>query len=199
MKRSKINFFVDISAFAGFVLLATTGVLMRYILPPGNQGRFKEIWGLNRHTWGNIHFWIAVGFFCVLAFHLVLHWPWIRSTIAGRSQAGHGFRVALGMVGLFGLLAIAIAPLLSTVKEPFKRSAGCELCQIEGREHIRVWGAMTLKDVENNTGVPAEYILQQLGISDEVNENERLGKLRKEYGFEIEDVRRIICNYVHAD
>ena len=36
MKRVKLNFIVDFVAFAGFVVLTTTGVLMRYTLPPGS-------------------------------------------------------------------------------------------------------------------------------------------------------------------
>ena len=34
MKRTKLNFVIDVVAFVGFVGLTTTGVLMRYILPP---------------------------------------------------------------------------------------------------------------------------------------------------------------------
>lgn len=36
MRRTKINLFIDIVAFFGFVVLTTTDVLMRYILPPGS-------------------------------------------------------------------------------------------------------------------------------------------------------------------
>ena len=46
-------------AFAGFVLLITTGVLMRYVLPPGS-GRRAAIWGLDRHGWGDLHFWFCL-------------------------------------------------------------------------------------------------------------------------------------------
>jgi hypothetical protein len=46
MKRVNLNFIVDVVAFAGFVLLTTTGVLMRYILPPGS-GHYSTIWGMD--------------------------------------------------------------------------------------------------------------------------------------------------------
>ena len=42
MKRVNLNFIVDVVAFAGFVLLTTTGVLKRYILPPGS-GHYSTI------------------------------------------------------------------------------------------------------------------------------------------------------------
>ena len=62
MKRTHLNFIVDVVAFVGFVVLTTTGVLMRYILPPGS-GHYSTIWSLDRHEWGGIHFWISVVFF----------------------------------------------------------------------------------------------------------------------------------------
>jgi hypothetical protein len=73
MKRPNVNFAVDCLGFAGFVLLTATGVLMRYVLPPGS-GHSTTIWTLDRHEWGSIHFWIAIAFLAVLAFHLFLHW-----------------------------------------------------------------------------------------------------------------------------
>ncbi len=65
MKRPKLNFFIDIIAFIAFVLLTTTGILMRYILPPGS-GKHTLIWGMDRHEWGTIHFWISILFFSIL-------------------------------------------------------------------------------------------------------------------------------------
>lgn len=66
MRRPTLNLVVDSVAFAGFVFLTTTGVLMRYVLPPGS-GHRTLVWGLGRHDWGAIHFWIATVFLGVLA------------------------------------------------------------------------------------------------------------------------------------
>ena len=51
MNRTWVNFVIDTVAFVAFVLLTTTGVLMRYLLPPGS-GHYTTIWGLDRHEWG---------------------------------------------------------------------------------------------------------------------------------------------------
>src|SRR4051794_18528135 len=61
MNRTTLNFVVDTAAFVGFVLLTTTGVLMHYLLPPGS-GHRTTIWGLDRHDWGQVHFWISAVF-----------------------------------------------------------------------------------------------------------------------------------------
>jgi len=194
MKRPNVNFAVDCLGFAGFVLLTATGVLMRYLLPPGS-GHSTSIWTLDRHEWGSIHFWIAIAFLAVLAFHLFLHWRWITTLMSGRPREGSGARIALGTVGLAALLALAIAPFLSRVER-----AGGDLrtppphsSEVEGLESIR--GFMSLAEVQEATGVPADHIIEKLGLPPGVEHDERLGKLRTTYGFTVDDVRQIVQRY----
>jgi hypothetical protein len=194
MKRSKLNFAIDCVGFAGFVLLTATGVLVRYVLPPGS-GRSTTIWSLDRHEWGSIHFWIAISFLTVLALHLFLHWRWIAALVSGRPREGSGARVALGTVGLAALLALAAAPFLSTV-ERTDGGQGVQRSQsfgLEEEESIR--GSMTLSEVQAATGVPARHIIEELGLPPGVEKDERLGRLRATYGFSIDDVRRIVQSY----
>jgi hypothetical protein len=194
MRRPTLNFMVDGAGFAGFVLLTATGVLVRYVLPPGS-GRFTTIWGLDRHEWGSIHFWLAVAFLAVLALHLFLHWRWIVAVLGGRPREGSGTRVALGVVGLVALLALAIAPFLSPV-ERIGETPGAPAphsSELEHSESIR--GSMTLAEVEAATGVPARYIVEELGLPAGVREDDRLGRLKMAYGFDIDRVRRIVAAY----
>lgn len=44
MKRSSLNLSIDVVAFIGFIVLTTTGVLLRYVLPPGS-GHYSTIVG----------------------------------------------------------------------------------------------------------------------------------------------------------
>ncbi|MEE9605637.1 MAG: DUF4405 domain-containing protein [Candidatus Scalindua sp.] len=193
MKRSKLNFIFDAIAFAGFVFLTTTGVLMRYILPPGSR-RFVTIWGLDRHAWGDIHFWISIVFLSLLAMHLLLHWRWIVNIITGRPREGSGLRAGLGIVGVVGLLALGIAPLLSPIDTTLESRSGRDLSSVQ-HGNVQVWGSMTLQEAEKATGVPAEHIIKQLGLTPDLVEDECLGDLRKTYGFTMDDVRRIIQEY----
>ena len=194
MKRPNLNFIVDFLGFAGFVLLTATGVLMRYVLPPGS-GHVTTVWTLDRHEWGSIHFWIAIAFLAVLAFHLFLHWRWIVTLMRGRPREGSGVRVALGSVGLVALLALAIAPFAS----PVEREAGgsgpprARSSEVEGLESIR--GFTSLAEVQKATGVPVDHIIEELGLPPNVDHDERLGRLRTTYGFTIDDVRRIVQAY----
>ena len=86
MKPATKNFIVDAFALVGAVLLVSTGFLMRYVLPEGSGGPegagqgiravqrpVALLWGLSRHEWGDIHFWIAIALMIILSVHLFLH------------------------------------------------------------------------------------------------------------------------------
>ncbi len=191
MKRTNLNFIIDTVAFIGFVLLTTTGVLMRYVLPPGS-GSDSTIWGLDRHEWGGVHFWISVIFFSILALHLVLHWRWIANVVCGQHQKASGFRAGLGIVGLITVIALAISPLLSPVEIQSKELPS--FSSHKSKNKI-INGSMTLKDVEEATGVPASYVIESLGLLKSTSVNEKLGSFKKKQGIEVEDVRAIVIGY----
>lgn len=50
-------------------------------------------------------------------------------------------------------------------------------------------GRNTFRDIESMTGIPASVIISRMGLPPETPTNETLGRLRRLYGFEIEDVR----------
>ncbi|MBN1910648.1 MAG: hypothetical protein JW818_12960, partial [Pirellulales bacterium] len=56
-------------------------------------------------------------------------------------------------------------------------------------------GSMTLAEVEEATGVPAVHLLEKLGLPQDTPPNSRLGPLRRQHGFAMEDVRRIVEEY----
>jgi hypothetical protein len=83
MSKSMVNFLVDSVMFVAIILLSATGALMRYVLPPGS-GHFSQLWKMDRHQWGQIHFWIAVVLMSTVALHLLLHWNWVVCMVKGR-------------------------------------------------------------------------------------------------------------------
>jgi hypothetical protein len=92
MKRSTINFIVDLISFIDLLCLIITGFIIKYILPPGSGGGYgrgfrggrgpnqevKALWSMTRHEWGDIHFYLAAGFVILMLVHLILHWTWIK-------------------------------------------------------------------------------------------------------------------------
>ena len=193
MKRTDLNFIIGATALIGLIALTTTGVLMRYILPPGS-GHYSTIWGLDRHEWGRIHFGISVVFFSLLALHLILHWRWIMSVIPGWPREGSGLRAGLGIVGLVAIVALAISPLLSPVERDLS-GEGTSLLSSHKFENSSIRGSMTLKEVEETTGVPATYIIEALHLPKSISEEDRFGTLKRAYGFETDEVREIVKEY----
>ncbi len=67
-----------------------------------------------------------------------------------------------------------------------------------GEDHT-IHGSMTLRDVQELTGVPVEHIITTLRLPADVPRDERLGRLRRSHGFEIDDIRRIVSGYGDHD
>jgi hypothetical protein len=98
MKQTVKWFWTEMLNFLLFLSLVFTGVVIKYVLPPGTGrprgggrgfggGReVRTLWGWDRHEWGELHFWLAALLVIALAIHLVQHRRWI----ACRFQKGNG-------------------------------------------------------------------------------------------------------------
>ena len=188
MSKSAVNFLVDTVALAAIMFLGATGVLIRYVLPAGS-GHFSQLWSMDRHQWGQIHFWIAVVLLSTVVLHLFLHWQWIVGMVKGRSGRGSAMRVGLAIAGVLLVAGVMVAPFLGQVEE-----AGEPPHKMQSSEHqaYQLNGSMTLHEVEEQTGVPAAVILRGLGLPADLPTDERLGRLRKQHGFEMHDIQEIV-------
>ena len=232
MKRTNVNFLVDALSLVALVLLAATGAIIRYVLPAGS-GHGSALWGLDRHGWGHVHFWIAVAFCVAMVVHLALHWGWITCVVRWDTRGKPKGRAALALIALIALLVLAAAPFFGTVEEIEEGRRGGRAGEREGRareyeggsveheggdaeyedgsvgheggdaehrgEDHTIHGSMTLRDVQELTGVPADHIITTLRLPADVPRDERLGRLRRSYGFEIDDIRRIVSGYGSED
>ncbi len=130
MKRSTWMLLIDAVALASFLFLIATGLLVRYVLPAGSGGiegygtgwraaarPVSLVWGLSRHEWGDIHFWISVVFLLVIAAHLFIHWRGIVASFRGKGCRESRFQAAIGVGALAGLLALAIALVASPARQ----------------------------------------------------------------------------------
>ncbi len=132
MKRNTLNFVIDFISLLVMWGLITTGLLMKYIMPPGT-GHWLALGGMNRHGWGEVHFWLAVGACVLLFLHVLLHWPWVVGTVqrmlspavpsgatlsrARRALWGTGLLAVLVVVTV-GLLAAANAMIVELEPSP---------------------------------------------------------------------------------
>lgn len=91
MKKNTPNFIVDLVSFIVLLCIFFTGVIMKYILPPGSGGRgygyrggaeadrVRQFISMTRHEWGSVHFYLAILFIILMIVHIVLHWNWIKN------------------------------------------------------------------------------------------------------------------------
>jgi hypothetical protein len=86
MNRTFLNLAIDTMLAVLFVVMIATGFILRFPLPPGTN-RELVLWGLTRHEWGGIHFWMSLAIVSMLALHLTLHWQWV-TTVVGRRLLG---------------------------------------------------------------------------------------------------------------
>lgn len=117
MKRPNLNFLVDFVAFTACIFLLSTGLIMYFVLPPGHG--HLELWGMNRHGWGDVHFWSAVAFLFVIALHVVLHWKWIISKVKGRvrSSPNYNARTILFILAVSFILLLSALPFFSPIHD----------------------------------------------------------------------------------
>lgn len=80
MNRTVVNIVIDLTATVLFLSMLATGYLLRFPLPPGSN-KVYSLWGLTRHQWGDLHFWVSLGLILVMLVHLALHWNWIVTMI----------------------------------------------------------------------------------------------------------------------
>jgi len=226
VKRNTLNYIIDAIGFVAMAFLISTGAIMRFVLPSGS-GYTLAVWGMDRHTWGHIHFWLGSVFLVVVVVHIVLHWAWIVSVTRGSLESRAGTRTWLAVIATVVALALAAIPFLAPVEETGEapRRGRSERAQTETadseRAHVEtegtegerteaadvvhdthgasfeydIQGSMTFRDVEELTGVPVAHLLQELGLSSGVSVDERLGRLHRAHGFEIDDVRAIVARY----
>ena len=143
MRKNTVNFLVDLATLLAILAMTGTGLILKYSLPPGSGGRGLVLWGLGRHDWGGVHFWIAVGLGVLLVVHLVLHWPWVvatfrRLTSGSGARAGRPAALALNVSFVAFLLATAGAAGGFSLVANSSVSTSAAQAREHAREHAEV-------------------------------------------------------------
>jgi hypothetical protein len=60
-----------------------SGFVLWFALPSGGGRKALELsyLGLSRHTWIDIHDWVAIALMIIVVVHLLLHWKWVYRMI----------------------------------------------------------------------------------------------------------------------
>jgi len=64
----------------------------------------------------------------------------------------------------------------------------------EDQSGLLITGQMSLYEIERRTGVSAQKIIEKLRLPPNVSQRQNIGRLRRQYGFTLQDVRDIVAS-----
>lgn len=212
MHRAKVNYFVDVLTFALILAMTATGLILRFVLPPGSGGLVLGQW--TRHDWGDMHFWFAAGLGVIIVLHVALHWAWVcglthrllssnpsrhptsavKRNLAGLAFLG-GITVVLAGLTWWASQMVSDGPLTHRGQSGNRASVERALEEHEPAsgqhtDDLQIRGSMTLEQVAQSANISVELLRDRLGLPPSVAADTRLGHLRREYGFRMSDVRQ---------
>ena len=219
ISKVKLNFIIDILMYLSMMIVVGIGFLMEYVLIPGSErhevyGRNVEIsfWNMDRHQWGNIHLIFGFILIFLLLLHIIFHWKLIVA-IYRRMVSGKSIRIVLGIVLLFLTLILAVAPIFikpdiqeggsgehrtglrgNRSSENHVEGSGIqknESLQQHEEHSVAVYGSMTLKEVSEKYNIPVNDLANAIDVPVSMA-GERLGRLKRDYGFDINDLREYV-------
>ncbi len=77
--KKHANVILNVVLYLCFCGMAGSGLLLEFRLC---EHAYSSVLGMTAEDWGDIHEWTAYVFAATVAFHLALHWAWIRSQAA---------------------------------------------------------------------------------------------------------------------
>jgi hypothetical protein len=208
MRRTAVNFWVDLASCLVMVGLALTGGITHYVLPSGT-GNWLVLFGLGRHDYGQIHFYLGFAVVLLLALHLAMHWSWLSGFVAkrlGKDPPSRRARVlaGVGLLGGLGLLLVGgLAGASSLAENRFdqggrRKGAASEVASSPGEEDCpaaaAINGRMTVEEAAAAAGLGTTAFLHALGVPYPVGPQERLGRLKRRFDFSMQEVRRLACS-----
>jgi hypothetical protein len=152
---------------------------------------------MGRHDYGDIHFYLALVLVGLMLIHVWLHWSWVYATVNKLlgTQSTSNFRSAI-----YGIILLVIIAGLTIggqfwAKSQVKQTPGTSEQVKSGHGPVsfaHISGQTTLAQAARIGGIPVEELILQLRLPADVDVSERLGRLRRRYGFEIDKVREIL-------
>lgn len=194
MRRYAANFVVDVVTAVLLLLLVMTGLLVRWVLPAGT-GHSLSLWGMSRHDWGDVHFYIALSLAVLLGVHVALHWQWVCATTLrmmrceGRVPQGKRHVAAgLTVIALAGLIAAALF-----VSSRSVRPVPSQASEDHGR--VEIYGSMTAAQAADAAELTLPQLALALGVTETLAPDQRMGRLCRQRGMAMHDARAAVLAY----
>lgn len=223
MKKSKINLIIDVIMFLLMMAIIGIGFLTKYVLLTGEEkwdkfGENLEFYylELDRHQWNDLHFVFGLILIVLLVLHILLHWKMVVCIFLKMVPGKFSRRMIGFMLLIFSSVLVFFAYFAKPeVEESLPHFRNRETVVLnekaskpepivtirEETEHhqhsskIEIMGSMTLDEISQKYNVPCDHLKQKLGIPMNTSNTERLGRIRRNYGFTMSDIEEIILSY----
>lgn len=81
MNKTLLKYCINVALFIDMCTMAALGLLLAFVIPRGRAyGSANTFLGLNRHAWGDIHFYLSLLLLVLLSLHLWFNRNWIVQT-----------------------------------------------------------------------------------------------------------------------
>jgi Domain of unknown function (DUF4405) len=222
ISRTDWKYIVDTLMALCLLGIVLIGLLLGFVIPEGRlaPGQSKYFLGVHRHQWGDVHLCLSLAFTALVVVHLGLAWRWVKGK--ADSLFGKAWKAVVGLTVLAAVLVPILFWVVLSKNDPAyaefgeghgrqeervareKRSGRAPLSKAEAEAAVRapaeavITGKMTLRQVEQATGVPAKDIAALLGLPADVSFDETLGRLRQAYGFEMHALSDAVAELLKA-
>ncbi len=114
MNKLTLKVVTDALMFVSLSSTLAVGLIMKLIPTGGGPDAEKYFLHVHRHSWGELHFFLAVIFVASLAAHLILNWGWVSSVAKryfGENSQKALYALAGAWIGVlfFGWIVLLIA------------------------------------------------------------------------------------------
>ena len=88
MELNKKKLWIDIILFIDFIILASSGFILKFIYPAGEKsGKAGAIFLVDRFTWLRLHSITAIILTILVLIHIFLNWNWIKCMLFRKKQS----------------------------------------------------------------------------------------------------------------
>ena len=122
-----INLVLDVVLMLLFAAECFVAVIVRHVFPPGPGAAGWKLWGLDYDAWGGIQFGLLAALAGGILLHVMFHWSWVCTMVAGRWSGRPKGRVDEGMQTIYGVgllivllnvVGITVAAAVLTIRAP---------------------------------------------------------------------------------
>ncbi len=201
MKRNTLNFWINLVSFVVLWFMLITGIIIAEILPPSSGELALSLWGQDRHDIGAIHKYLSYTFIVLMLAHVWLHWTWVCATLRSffsRRKSPHNRNTIWGIGFLILITALTVGAVIiadNNVNRP--KTQNNNRPQAADNEQLsefplHIAGSHTLAEAARAANLSVNELKEKLALPENVSPDEKLGRLHREYDFELNDVRQIV-------